>query len=270
MKNPGKPKMFVEVDLEGVSGAVYGAFGLPQSKEAGRSELLMTLELNALVEGARAAGIGSLQVYEAHPFNQDSLIGGIDVVHKIESVQDCDVLAFIGRHARAGLQNAVLSHTGSSRSVMDFRVNGKSFGEFGIVAAYAGHFGVPAIFVSGDRAATEEAADLIPNITTVTVSEGRGNHSAVCLSSKKSRGLIKAGIIRAIRNWKNVKPLVVKKPVKIEYELRYPALADRFALVPGLTRKNDRTVAWTCKDFKEAYRIYLATSLALIWWDAKR
>ena len=28
------------------------------------------------------------------------------------------------------------------------------FGELGIVAAYAGHFGVPTIFVAGDRAAT--------------------------------------------------------------------------------------------------------------------
>ncbi|MBU0715979.1 MAG: M55 family metallopeptidase [Verrucomicrobia bacterium] len=262
-------KLFVEVDLEGVSGAVYGGYGLPKSKEGGRSELLMTLELNALVEGARAAGISKLQVCESHPFNKNCLIGGIDVVHEIEKIQDCDLLAFVGRHARAGLEKSVLSHTGSGRSVIDFRVNGKSFGELGIVAAYAGHFGVPAIFVSGDRAATEEAEDFIPNVTTVAVSEGLGNHSAICLAPQKAHKLIKAGIIRAIQNRRKVKPLVVKKPVTIEYELKYPAQADRFALVPGVTKKNDRTVTYTCKNFLEAYRTYLATSLALIWWDAK-
>jgi len=261
--------MFVEVDLEGVSGAVYGAYGLPGSKEAKRSETLMTLELNALVEGARKAGVRKFFVCESHPFNRAYLTGGINIVNKIEQVQNCDLLAFVGRHARSGLEKAVLSHTGSTRSVIDFRVNGKSFGELGIVAAYAGHFGVPAIFVSGDRAATKEAENLIPNIITVAVSEGRGNHSAICLAPKKTQKLIKAGIIHAIQNRRKVKPLVVKKPVTIEYELKYPAQADRFALVPGVTKKNDRTVVYTCKDFQEAYRTYLATSLALVWWDAK-
>lgn len=262
-------KLFVEVDLEGVSGAVYGGYGLPKSKEAKRSELLMTLELNALVEGARAAGIRKIIVCESHPFNKEHLIGGIEVVHKIEEIRDCDLLAFLGRHARSGLEKSVLSHTGSSRSVINFKVNGKPFGELGLVAAYAGHFGVPAIFVSGDRAAAEEAEDLIPTVTAVAVSEGLGNHSAICLAPKKAQKLIRAGIIRAIRNRKKVKPLTVKKPVKIEYELKYPAQADRFALVPGVTKKNDRTVTYTCRDFKEAYRTYLATSLALVWWDAK-
>lgn len=262
-------KLFVEVDMEGVSGAVYGGYNLPPSKEGKRSELLMTLELNALVEGAREAGVRKIIVGESHPFNKDHLIGGIKVVRGMEQAPDCDLLAFVGRHARSGLQNAVLSHTGSSRSVIDFRVNGKPFGEFGIVAAYAGHFGVPAIFVSGDRAAAEEAKDLIPNITPIAVSEGLGNHAAICLPPKKTRQLIKAGIIRAIRNRNKVKPLVVKKPVTIEYELKYPAQADRFALVPGVTKKNARTVVYTCRNFEEAYRTYLATSLALAWWDAK-
>lgn len=262
-------KMFVEVDLEGVSGAVYGGYGLPRSKEGKRSELLMTLELNALVEGAKEAGVRKIVVCESHPFNKDYLIRGIDIVHKIEQVQDCDLLAFVGRHARAGLEKSVLSHTGSTRSVIDFRVNGKSFGELDIVAAYAGHFGVPAIFVSGDRAAAAEAEDLIPNVTTAAVSEGLGNHSAICLAPTKAQKLIRSGIIRAIRNRKKVKPLVVKKPVTIEYELKYPAQADRFALVPGVTKKNDRTVIYTCNNFKEAYRTYLATSLALVWRDAK-
>jgi D-amino peptidase len=259
----------VEVDLEGVSGAIYGGYGLPKSKEAKRSELMMTLELNALAAGAREAGVKKIYACESHPFNKDYLIRGIEVVHQIEKIQDCDLLAFIGRHARAGLQNAVLSHTGSSRSVIDLKVNGKSFGEFGILAAYAGHFNVPAIFVSGDCAATKEAENLIPNITAVAVSEGLGNHSAICLPPKKTRELIKEGIIRAIQNRKNVKPLIVKNPVTIDYELKYPAQADRFALVPGVTKKNDRTVTYTCKDFKQVWQTYLATSLALVWWDAK-
>ena len=269
MKKINNLQMFVETDLEGVSGAVYGAYGLPKSKEAKRSELLMTLELNALVEGAREAGIRKFSVCESHPFNRDYLTGGIDVVNKTEEIQNCDLLAFIGRHARAGVSNSVLSHTGSSRSVIDLRVNGVSFGEFGLIAAYAGHFGVPAVFVAGDRAATDEAKALVPNIVTAAVSEGLGNHSAICFSPKKARKSIKDGIIHAIHNRGKIKPLAVKKPVTIEYELKYPALADRFTLVPGVIKKNDRTVVYTCKNFKEAYRIYSATSLALIWWDAK-
>jgi len=269
MKNINNLKMFVEVDLEGVSGAVYGGYGLPKSKEAKRSELLMTLELNALVEGAREAGVRKFIVCESHPFNKDYLTGGIDIVNKTEEIQNCDMLAFIGQHARAGVDKSVLSHTGSSRSVLDLKVNGVSFGEFGLMAAYAGHFGVPAVFISGDRAATDEAKALVPNIATVSVSKGLGNHSAICLSPIKAQKSIKEGIIRAIHNRGKMKPLAVKKPVTIEYVLKYPALADRFTLVPGVKKKNERTVVFTCKNFKEAHKIYLATSLALIWWDAK-
>lgn len=262
-------KMFVEVDVEGVSGAVYGGYGLPKSKEGKRSELMMTLELNALVKGARKAGVTKIMVCESHPFNREYLIGGINIVNKVEGIKDCDVLAFVGRHARAGVANSVLSHTGSSRSVLDLRVNGVSFGEFGMTAAYAGYLGVPAIFVSGDRAAAKEAEALVPNIVTVSVSEGLGNHSAICLAPKKAHKLIEEGIIHAIENRKNVKPLVVKKPVTVENVLKYPAQADRFALVPGVKKKDDKTVTYTGRDFKEAYKIYSATSLALIWWDAK-
>lgn len=264
-----KLKLFIEVDLEGVSGAVYGGYNLPKTKEAARAELLMTLELNACVEGARAAGVGEIIVAESHPFNTAVLTKEARIVHGLDELPRCDLLAFVGRHARAGLPTAVLSHTGSSRSVLDFRVNGVAFGEFGITAAYAGHFGVPAVFVSGDRAAVEEAKNLVPGITGVAVSEGLGNHTAICLPPGKTGELIRAGIAQAVFNRKKVRPLAVRTPVRVDYTLKYAAQADRFALVPGVVKTGPRAVSYTCRDFKAAYRTYLATSLALVWWDWK-
>ncbi|MBN1670369.1 MAG: M55 family metallopeptidase [Kiritimatiellae bacterium] len=262
-------KLAVESDMEGVSGAVYGGYGMPPSKEGERSERLMTREVNALVEGARDAGLRDITIFESHRLDKDLLIDGVTVVSGVQDVGAYDLLAFTGRHARAGVGHAVLAHTGSSRSVASMRVNGVAFGEFGVTAALAGHYGVPTVFLSGDRAACDEASDLIPNITTVCVEDGLGSHTAICLAPRKAQQKIREGMKRAIENRAEVNPFEVQCPVTVEYEVFYPGLAQRFTLVPGVRMKDDRTISYTCADYEEAHRMYRATSLALVWWDVR-
>lgn len=267
----GAPDLFVEVDMEGVSGVVYGSFGLPGGGgEKMNSELLMTLEANALVEGARAAGAGRVLLEESHPFRLERLAPGCEVVRDSSKLPRCAALAFLGRHARAGVPDAVLSHTGSSRSVLSLRVNGVEFGEFGIFAALAGSYGVPAIFVSGDAAAAREARALVPGIETVAVSRGLGNHGALCASPVRAHRMIREGIARALARRDEIAPLVVEGPVTVEYEFLYPAQAARFAMVPGVSLKNPRTAVYTTPDYRAAHRLYRAASLPLVWWDSPR
>src|SRR5690606_13044920 len=55
----------------------------------------------------------------------------------------------LGHHARAGTLNGFLDHTMNSKAWFEYRLNGQVIGEIGIEAAFAGHFGVPVIMVSG-------------------------------------------------------------------------------------------------------------------------
>jgi len=267
MKNK---RLFIVTDLEGVSGTVYGAYGLPPSGEGSRSELLMTLELNALIDGARTMGLRHFIVYESHPFNRERLTNGLNIVNSYDELKNCHMLAFLGQHSRAGVTSGILSHTGSSRSILCLRVNGVEFGEFGLGAAIAGFYGIPTVFLSGDRAAAEEARALIPGIETAVVSEGLGNHSAICLAPRKAQSVIRRGIQKAIGRVDSINPLKIRKPVTFEISLKYPAQADRMCLVPGVILKDSRTITFRARNFVEAYRTFTAICLPLVWWDSRK
>ena len=66
---------------------------------------------------------------------------------------------FIGYHAKAGTENAVLDHTISSSVVRSIRVNGIEMPELGLNAAIAGCFGVPVVLVRLDARTLGFVAD---------------------------------------------------------------------------------------------------------------
>ncbi|PIZ16906.1 hypothetical protein COY51_01680, partial [Candidatus Desantisbacteria bacterium CG_4_10_14_0_8_um_filter_39_17] len=91
-----------------------------------------------------------------------------------------------------------------------------------------GHFNIPVIFVSGDKATCEEAKQLLGNIETVAVKEGFTRNCAKILSPKKTKELIKEGVARAIKRIKDFKPYIIKPPLEIKIELQNTDVADRY------------------------------------------
>ena len=75
-----------------------------------------------------------------------------------ESFQAC---LFIGYHAKAGTEAAILDHTISGSVVQAIRINGIEMPELGINAAIAGYFGVPVVMVSGDTALCAQAKAML-------------------------------------------------------------------------------------------------------------
>ena len=67
-------------------------------------------------------------------------------------------VAFVGQHARANREAAVMAHSYSSLGIQKILVNGSEAGEIETRAALAGSFGVPVILLSGDRAAAKRPA----------------------------------------------------------------------------------------------------------------
>jgi D-amino peptidase len=90
------------------------------------------------------------------------------------SLSQYDAVMFVGQHAMAGMAHAPLCHTGSSQSIVYYRMNNIYVGEFGFWTAIAGFQGAPVIFACGDDKLVEEAKALVPNISTVVTKWGEG------------------------------------------------------------------------------------------------
>src|SRR5512137_286362 len=163
-----KLKVFISVDMEGVSGLIHWDETGPEGPDYGLFMKLMTQEANAAIAGALEAGATEIVVRDAHDSARNILPdllrpearlirewnGPLSMMEGID--RTFDAVVFIGNHARAGTPNAVLKHT-MSLSLFDVILNGVRVPEAAWNAAIAGYFDVPVVFVSGDSALCQQA-----------------------------------------------------------------------------------------------------------------
>ena len=245
-------RVFISVDMEGISGIT-----LPEQVSRGESlyqeaRRFMTWDANACVEGCFRGGADEVAVWDAHAsgFNmlwdqmdpRVMLLQGNSVLGRMHDIARFDALILLGYHALAGERAAVLEHTMSSASWQNFWLNGKKAGELAIDAGIAGDAGVPTIMASGDDKLCREARRWVKGICTAQVKTGRGSTGAVFLSKESAHRLITETAEQACRNYKQIKPLVHKKPVRMRLELveRHPppqpsANRPYFKLIDGRT-----------------------------------
>lgn len=239
-------KVYIMTDQEGVAGVVnWEDYGSPGARLYELACRLLTLEVNAAIEGFLAAGATDFLVADGHGHGsidqcllhpKARLFCGRPVPGPYPFAIDDSFAAAcqIGQHAKANTDGGHLSHTGSF-SVDDLVLNGRSLGEMGINMTVAGYYGVPSILVAGDQAATEEARDLVPNIETVAVKEGvkRGqatglaitesrtfNCCATHLSPETARERIAAAAERALNRLDEIKPFFIPPPYQWRQVLR--------------------------------------------------
>ncbi|MBX5448532.1 MAG: M55 family metallopeptidase [Thermogemmatispora sp.] len=232
---------------------------------------LYTEEINAAVRGARAAGAAEITVVDCHgaggAYNFRSLLperleSGAQYVlghpwaRYIEAFErGCDAILFVGAHAMAGTPDGVLCHTVSSESWYNAWINETRVGESGILAAIAGCWDVPAVFVSGDVATCREVTALLgPQVVTAEVKRGLGRFSAVHMAPRDARSLIEIGVARALstRNWpKPYKPTTT--PVTFKVELATPDRASDFKGRQGVEIVGPRMVVSTAATFWQAW-----------------
>ena len=144
----------------------------------------------------------------------------------------------------AGVETGNLNHTQNSKTIEYYKLNGKYIGEIAQWALCSGALGLPMIFLSGDQAACDEAADLIPDITTAAVKQGMSRTSAVCLSKEKSCELIRNQIAQAVRKHKTtpIKPLVWPGPYTLEKRFFHSHIPDMLTNNPLVKRVDNLTV----------------------------
>jgi D-amino peptidase len=162
-------------------------------------------------------------------------------------------MLLVGYHATEGTPGGVLDHTMSGKSVGSIVVNGREFGETAMSAMVGGDLGVPTVFLSGDRAACEQAQKIIPGIATVAVKEGLGRYSARCVHPGRARRLISEGVKRALKGTKP-RPFVVKPPIELVIEFKDSGKADAAGRIPGTRRVDGHRVAFDARGGIEAYK----------------
>jgi D-amino peptidase len=232
---------------------------------------LYTDEMNAAVRGARAAGASEVVVVDCHgaggaysfkSFVPERLESGAEYVfgypwarYITPFEQGCDAILFVGAHAMAGTADGVLCHTVSSEAWYNASINGTLVGESGILAAIAGCWDVPAVFVSGDVATCNEVRKLLGDeVVTAPVKVGLSRYAARCMAPKDACSLIEMGVSQALSmrdHWP--KPYKVPAPVTFQVELATPDRAADFKGRKGVEIVGSRTVVSTADTFWQAW-----------------
>jgi D-amino peptidase len=266
-----KLKVFVSVDMEGISGLVAGEETGESGADYPLFRRIMTEEANAAVEGAREAGATEIVVRDAHGsarnilpdlLNSEARLirdwsgGPLDMMEGIDKTYDAVIM--VGYHARAGTPDAILKHT-MNGTTFDMNLNGKPVPEAGLNAAIAGYFGVPVVLVTGDLAFTVQAKELLGDISTVAVKEGIGKAGKM-IHPEKARKMITAATVEALRNLARYKPFKLTSPVTMELTFTREDLVAKPASYPGARRTGDRSVAFTHNDFMEVLKFYVSSA----------
>jgi len=185
MSGKSELKVFISVDMEGISGIVHSIQTSRDQPDYEKGRALMVGDVNAAIMGVLALGKAEIVVSDGHgsmtnlqpeELHENSVLvrGSPKPLTQMAGIdRGFDAALFIGYHSKRGTKRGTLDHTISGRTVDSITINGLEVGETAINAAIAGYHEVPLVFISGDRAVTEEAEEIIPGIVTVAV-KGNG------------------------------------------------------------------------------------------------
>jgi len=260
-------KLFISVDMEGISGLVAGEETSPSGRDYEYFRRIMTLETNAAIEGALAAGATEITVRDSHGPARNIIP---DLLHKsarllrdwsggpkgmMEGIDETYQAAmFVGYHAKAGTADAILDHTWTGR-VTDVSINGVSLPEAGWNGLIAGHYNVPVVFAAGDEALCRQVRQLFGTIETVAVKQGIGAAS-LGLHPEVARERIRSGVEKALRNLSSYKPYKLNPPYTLLLKMKDEAVIYNSQFYPGAKRTGDWEVSYSSDDLMEVVKAF--------------
>jgi D-amino peptidase len=261
-------KLFISVDMEGIGGIGTGAMTSAAGKDYSTGRRLMTDEVNAVVAAIlRSAPTADILVNDSHGDMQNLLHTELDprvryiqgAIKPLGMVQGLDAsfdgAIFLGYHAKAGDPDGFLAHTGTG-SVKGLWLNDVEVGEGGMNAAFAGGHGVPVILAAGDSATTAELGHLL-GTETVTTKTAETPASARLIHPERVRAMLEEAVGRSLARLARggFEPLDLGRPVRIRMRFVSPTHVDILQAIPGVTRVDGYTVAYTATDADQAYRL---------------
>ncbi|MDW6026396.1 M55 family metallopeptidase [Mesorhizobium sp. BAC0120] len=258
-------KIFLSADIEGTAGIAHWDEADRSHSDHREFRMLMTAEVVAACEGARAAGAEQIVVKDAHDSGRNLVLDLLpDYVRVIRGwsghpdsmmfgiAADFAAAIYVGYHSKAGTEANPLAHT-TSTAVSRLLLNGEVVSEFTVNALCASRYGVPSAFLAGDAGICADARAMISGIATVETLEGAGR-AATSLSPACSRALIRQGVEAALSRDLSglVPPLAETYEAVVEFS--NPSDAFRASWYPGARSHGPRAVAFAAKDFFEIQR----------------
>lgn len=265
-------KVFISVDMEGVTGITDPEDVLPEGADYERGRVLMTGDANAAVLGAFDAGATEVLVNDSHWTMRNLLIERLDprvrvikgmhkpmcMVQGLDATFDAAV--FVGYHSCAGTEGGVLNHTLLGKEVQNLLLNGEPMGETRLNALMAGHFGVPVAFVAGDQAVCKEAKSVLgDDLPTFAVKDGIDMFSASCLHPEVAQKGIREGVTAALdEKARKRRPYQISGPYKFGFEWNSTTIASTCAYIPGVRTPTPRISEFTTDNVVDAMPIIFA------------
>lgn len=262
-------KIYVSVDLEGIGGIVSTIqVGTVDNAFYSEARRLMAGEANAVIEGINQAG-GLAVIGDSHgnelniPIEllkgdfllccgQDkmlSMMGGMDDTYS--------GVILLGYHSRFGTPMAIMDHTYSPTTLRELRINGVPVGESEINAEVAGYFNVPVLMVTGDDVTIAQLRKSFPTVETVCVKKSIGRYSALCEPIDKVRRKLSEAAKKVTENIEEYGYLYKSKPpIRMQFEWNTAVMAEMCTYVPRVVRVDERTTAYECDDYIEAFKLF--------------
>jgi len=249
-----RPKIYISVDMEGIGAIVSGAQLSDNQWEYTKGRQLMTNEVNAAIEGCLEAGAGEIVVSDSHGNAQNIIPDELNeaallirsfprALLQMEGIDNTfDGAIFIGYHPMEGTPNANLSHTIWGTKIFELKINGMPVSEAVFNAAVAGHFDVPVIMVAGDQNVTKEAVQTFGPVETVMTKESLGWLAAKARHPKLICQEIKEKSKKAVERFKELKPYVIKPPIRMELTFKNTFDAEAFSYLPWVKRLSGKTI----------------------------
>jgi D-amino peptidase len=268
-------KVFISVDMEGISGLVRWADVITGGIDFGRSRRFMTLDANATISGAFDGGATEVVVEENHGVEElcDLLLDEIDPRCRVVrgagrpfattmAALDASVgvVFLVGHHARAGSRPGIMAHTVSYERFKAVRVGGHDCGEPEIFTIRAGELGVPVGLITGDQVAIEQLRSRAPWAEAVEVKRALSNVAGDVIPPARAQALIRAGARRAVERARagELRPYRDEPaPYPIEVELRQPIpdeLRDNLSHLPEYEIADPHTVHTVVPDMDLGFR----------------
>lgn len=266
-------KIYISADFEGATGVTTLKHTLAaRGAEFERSRAFWVDDINAMIEGALAAGVREFLVNEAHAEMTYMLPerlrpearyiqGHIKPDFHMCGIDETFDAAFLFTHSGAGSgEKGVLSHT-YVRDFYNVRLNGQLVGEMHMNALLAGTYRVPVALVVGDAQTCEEAKEFLGEVTCVATMEGIDRFAANHFVPQETQRRIREGAKAAVENLARYGPKRLPPPYTLEIDFTEVTMATISSFIPGVKRLGPRTVSFTHDDYRVLYNFSLVLQL---------
>jgi len=256
-------KVYISADMEGVVGVVTGDQLGPSGFEYQKAREWLTGEVNAAIRASKAAGATEIVISDSHGNGENILLDllppDVRVVRAwprplamMEGIDESfDAAIFIGYHASTTNPRGVRAHTMSSSTLTAIRLNGVAVPEAVLIAAIAGHFGVPVVMISGDDAIVEEARSQLGEVEGAVLKWTYGFHSALTVMPEEARERIAEKVSAALSRLDTFQPYRIEGPIEMEVSFKNYLAAELLAYLPIVDRVDSHTISYTGSDMVE-------------------